>query len=472
VPHRTIRVGIFAGLCWLYACIHFDRQILAILADSVKSDLHIGDAALGALTGSAFSLVYALLGLHFGRLSDQADRLAMVRLGACIWSCATLGGAMAAGYAHLVLARAGVALGEAMASVAAVSLMADLAGERYRARASSVFFASAFVGPGLAAIVGGAVLKFFQHSARIAGWRAALVFAALPGLLGALYLGIFRFKDAPRMESPVSRHANGVTAALVGAASLGVLMQASLPPALGVPMAVLLALGATAIWARELGRCDASAFRATLGQAAFRWLLAAFAAILFVDCAASFWLIPYVQRRFALSAALAGTQMGALMIAGGVIGSLAGGWISDGWHRSRSTGRIWTAFLAVLAETAALLLALAQADYRWFILAFSVFCLASGAWTGVTAAIGMDIIPRAHRGTGVAAYYLVTTILGPGLGAYIAGSLSGAVGSIGVALMACCVVIPVSIIGFVKMLQLSPASAPRRPAAVPGDTRP
>ena len=34
---------------------------------------------------------------------------------------------------------------------------------------------------------------------------------------------------------------------------------------------------------------------------------------------------------------------------------------------------------------------------------------------------------RAHRGTGVAAYFLVTTVLGPGLGGFVGGVLGGAV---------------------------------------------
>jgi MFS family permease len=91
LPGKAARIGIFAGLCWLYACIHLDRQILGILAESVKSDLRISDAALGALTGSAFSIVYALLGLYFGRLADVADRLALVRTGAWVWSLPSKG---------------------------------------------------------------------------------------------------------------------------------------------------------------------------------------------------------------------------------------------------------------------------------------------------------------------------------------------------------------------------------------------
>ena len=42
----------------------------------------------------------------------------------------------------LIASRGGVAVGEAMASAAAISLMSEISGERYRARATSVFLRS------------------------------------------------------------------------------------------------------------------------------------------------------------------------------------------------------------------------------------------------------------------------------------------------------------------------------------------
>jgi MFS family permease len=451
LPGKAARIGIFAGLCWLYACIHLDRQILGILAESVKSDLRISDAALGALTGSAFSIVYALLGLYFGRLADVADRLALVRTGAWVWSLASMGAAFAPGYALLAAARAGVAFGEAIATAAAVSLMAELAGDRYRARASSVFFACAFLGAGLAAILGGAVVHYFRDSTSVVGWRAALVAAGIPGLAGSAYLSCYRWKDAVRQGSAQTGGSAAVTAALVTASLLAVCVQMRWPPNQGVPAAVLLAAAAGAFWAYRLRRDNIAAFRATLGQASFRWLLVAFAAVLFVDFAASFWLIPFARRRFGVSAALAGAQLGGLMIIGGIAGSVMGGWIADRWQLRMAAGRVWTALIAVLAEVTAILLAIMQSDYRLFTLAFAGFCLASGAWTGVAAAIGMDILPRGHRGIGAAAYFLVTTVLGAGLGAWVAGLLGDALGSVSQSLSACCTVALIAVVAFVRL---------------------
>jgi len=457
---KAARIRIFAGLCWLYTCIHLDRQILAILAESVKSDLRISDASLGALTGSAFSIVYALLGLYFGRVADVADRLALVRVGAWVWSLASVSAAFAPGYALLVAARAGVAAGEAIATAAAVSLMAELAGERYRARASSVFFACAFLGAGLAAILGGAVVDYFRGSTGMAGWRAALVAAGIPGLLGAAYLSFYRWEDIRPDESVRIGGSAALTMILVTASLLAVVVQMSWPPNRGVPAAVLLAGGAAAYWTYRLRRDAAASFRATLGQSSFRWLLAAFAAVLFLDVAASFWLIPFAQRRFGLGAATAGATLGGLMIAGGIAGSVIGGYVADRWRLRTAAGRVWTALIAVVAESAAILLAVMQSDYRLFLLAFCGFCLASGGWTGVAAAVGMDIVPRAHRGTGAAAYFLVTTVLGAGLGAWAAGMFGDALGSVNKGLSASSVVALMAVAAFVRLGHIVSKAAP------------
>src|SRR5688500_20177983 len=51
-----------------------DRQILSILAPAIREDLQIGDAELGLLYGTVFSLFYALFSLPLGRLVDGGIR--------------------------------------------------------------------------------------------------------------------------------------------------------------------------------------------------------------------------------------------------------------------------------------------------------------------------------------------------------------------------------------------------------------
>ena len=457
------RVAVFAGLCWLYACLHLDRQVPGILAEAMKGDIGLRDQQLGAIGESTFSIVYALLGLYFGQRADRSNRLDLVRWGAWVWSLSCIGAAWAPGYVGLIASRGGVAVGEAMATAAAISLMAEISGERYRARATSVFFAFAFIGAGTAAVLGGWVVSVFQHNAALVGWRAAMIAAGLPGIVGAVYLSVVgirtRLQGAPPEQTPPAaaldqaRGARGMAPMLIAAALATVLIQMRWPAALSVPASTVLALAVAAVWTHRLRKADAASYAATLGRSDFRWLLGSFAAVLFVDFAAGFWLIPYAQRRFEVSAGNAGAQLGGLMIAGGIAGVLLGGWCADLWRRVNPAGRVWTALIAVLIEVAAVLLALAQSDYSKFLIAFAAFCFASGGWTGVAAAIGIDIVPRAHRGTATAAYFFVTTVLGAGLGPFVVGFCSDSSGSVGTALAWCCGVGVLAAVGLLRLGQ-------------------
>jgi MFS family permease len=455
--HKSTTGAVFLAVCGLYACIHLDRQILAILAESVKSDLHLPDRELGALTGTAFSIAYGLLGLYFGTLADRLDRLALVRRGAWVWSVSCICAALAPHYSFLVACRAGVAVGEAIATAAAISLLADLAGERYRARAAGVFLTAAFIGAGAAAILGGSIIELLHDRTALPGWRVALVVAGTPGIAGALFLR--RFVDRTVTEPAVRSAAMPVgmgPAALVIASLCAVLLQMYLPAIGSVPGGVSVAAVVAVRWVNRLRCHDPAAYRATLGERAFRYFVLAFAAIMFVDSAASFWLLPFAQRHYGLSAALAGSRLGGLMIAGGMIGCLVGGWAADRWRRSLITGRVWTALLAVTAEGAAILLAVESNDYLTFSIAFGVFCFASGGWTATAAAIAFDIVPAVHRGTGAAEYFLVTTLLGPGLGPFLVGLGSDLSGSAGAALgWSCglCLVSAAALIGLGALLQ-------------------
>ncbi len=313
-----------------------------------------------------------------------------MRTGAWVWSLSCIGAGFAPGYPLLVASRGGVAVGEAIATSAAVSLISELTGEKYRARATGAFLASAFIGAGCAAIAGGAIVDFFHTAGGIVGWRAALVAAGLPGILGALCLQSLFPREPARRPAALPAPRFGISAVLVLAAAGAMVLQMCWRPTLSVPLCVLMTAAIAVWWIHGLARTRAAAYQATLGQGRFRCLVFAFAAVMCVDYAAGFWLIPYAQRHFGLSAATVGSHLGTLMVIGGIAGCVLGGWAADHWRTLQKAGRVWTALIAVLVEGVAILVALGQSDYRAFIVAFALFCVASGGWPGVAAAIAFD----------------------------------------------------------------------------------
>src|SRR5687768_11781020 len=104
---------------------YLDRQILSILAQSIKEDLKLDDAQLGFLMGTAFAVFYAVVGIAMGRIADGVPRKKLMALGLALWSVMTALGGAAFSFVTLSLARIGVGIGEATANPCSHSLLAD-----------------------------------------------------------------------------------------------------------------------------------------------------------------------------------------------------------------------------------------------------------------------------------------------------------------------------------------------------------
>ena len=113
-PRVTWRTHLsLALLALVYIFSFIDRQVIAILIEPIKTEFGASDTQMGLLTGLAFGLLYAALGVPVGKLADRYNRRAIVAVCCGLWSLAT----MACGFAHhfwqLLLARMSVAIGEA-----------------------------------------------------------------------------------------------------------------------------------------------------------------------------------------------------------------------------------------------------------------------------------------------------------------------------------------------------------------------
>jgi MFS family permease len=158
-----------------------DRGVVAILLQSIKSEMHLSDTALGLLTGFGFSIVYATASIPIGRLADRYSRINIISFGMLFYSAMAACMGFAANITQLIAARSAVAVGEATGSAPSTSLIADLYTPRSRARAMGVWSSGTFIGL-FFGLIGGGWLN--QHY----GWRVALWAIATPGVLVALAL--------------------------------------------------------------------------------------------------------------------------------------------------------------------------------------------------------------------------------------------------------------------------------------------
>ncbi|MGH8596540.1 MAG: MFS transporter, partial [Gammaproteobacteria bacterium] len=128
-----------AVLLVVYVFNFIDRSILAILAQAIKEDLNLSDSQLGFLGGLAFAVFYTFLGIPVARLADRGVRRNILAVCLTIWSAMPAVCGYAQNFVQLLLARIGVAIGEAGGSPPSHSMISDLFPANQRATALGIY---------------------------------------------------------------------------------------------------------------------------------------------------------------------------------------------------------------------------------------------------------------------------------------------------------------------------------------------
>ncbi len=152
-----------------------DRQILGAVGEDIRKQWQLSDTALGTL-GTAFTLIYAVVGLPFGRLADKLQRTYILAGGVFVWSLLTAASGICTSFTQLFAVRLGVGLGEASCAPAASSLIGDLFPAHERSRALSIYMLGLPLGIAASFLAGGYIAKAY-------GWQAAFFLASVPGIL-------------------------------------------------------------------------------------------------------------------------------------------------------------------------------------------------------------------------------------------------------------------------------------------------
>ena len=366
-----------------------DRQLPALLVRPLKQEFGISDTAFSLLQGYGFAIFYTLAGLPLGRFVDKGSRRNLIIAGLLFWSLSTALFAFAQSYTHLMLARVGVGIGEAVLAPAAYSLIADYIEPARRGRALAAYYVSLAIGSGASLLLGGWLLRVIPHAGvQIAqlgvfsSWRAAFLFAAAPGIPLALLMAL-SVREPPRHE--LTNAATSIAA-----------------PSLGE-------------FTRYLRRHSATFLRvltyptllAIIGYGTLAWAPAQF------------------DRRFGIPPSRSGVVIGILVATAGAIGTLLSGYLSDYFSRIRMrAARLRVAFVgALLLPAPAMLWPLSGTpELAYGLLFLTVFSL-SIAQSAAPALI-QSVVPNRMRGLAIATYLLLAGLLGIGLGPTLAALLT------------------------------------------------
>ena len=152
-----------------------DRIVVNVLVEPVKGEFGLSDTQV-SLMATAFTVLNIGAGLVIARFAERLRRLTLISAGTVLWSLATAACGWAGSWGHLLAARMGVGLGEAIGLPSLQSVISDYFPAGKRGLAISVLMLAPPVGAFIGFVGGGWIAQEFD-------WRFTFLIAAVPGLL-------------------------------------------------------------------------------------------------------------------------------------------------------------------------------------------------------------------------------------------------------------------------------------------------
>ena len=370
---NSIRNYVLGILVVVYTFNFIDRQILSILLESIKNDLNLSDTSLGLLSGFAFALFYATLGIPIAKYADFGNRRNLISLAIGIWSFMTALSGLAQNFFHLLIARIGVGVGEAGCSPPAHSMISDYFPANIRATALGIYSLGIPFGIMFGLFAGGWINEYF-------GWRIAFFVVGVPGILLAI---IFRFT----VQEPKRGQAEG----------------------------------------RADTKDQPTIIETTkflLSKKSFRHLAFGASLAAFVGYGAITWLPSFFQRSYGMQTGDVGWYLGLILGIPGGLGIFLGGYLSDYFGSKDVRWCLWIVALAMLITTPlyymVYLSPTSNTSFLWLIvpIAFGNF------YQATTFSQTQGIVELRMRSVAAAILLFIINIIGLGFGPQAVGILS------------------------------------------------
>ena len=389
-------------LMLVYTLNFIDRNLLSVIAQPVINAFHLSDSEYGFLNGPPFAIFYALMGIPIAMAADRYNRVVIIALCIAIWSLMAALCGLATSFAFLLVARVGVAIGEAGGTPPANSLIGDYFKAKSRANALGIYSMGVTIGGALSNAFGGPIatglngtnveqwLASYKLSAllpidwsQVEGWRIAFVLIGAPGLVIALAVLLF-VKEPPRGYSdPPGMHR---------------------PDSASFVEALRELAGKPSFWTMAIG----AALTALVGYG-----LAGFQA-------------PMAQRVHGISPGVFALQFGVPLALCAAAGTFLGGYATQRLTPRSPTAVCWIPALGLLTAIPFYLMAyytptehLDLARVSWGIGATSHFTYLGSQYT-----IGQGVVSTRSRASAIAILLLIIALIGNGLGPQIVGWMS------------------------------------------------
>jgi MFS family permease len=348
---------------------HVDRNIVSVLLEPIRDEFQASDEWMGLLTGMAFMLVHATVGLPIALWADRGSRRTIVALGLAVWSAMTALSGLARSFPQLLALRMGVGIGEAAGTPPSHSMISDYFPPERRATALATQAMGLHAGVAFGYIAAGWLGQYF-------GWRATMVIVGLPGIVLALVVAT-TVKEPPRR---------------------------------------------TQVAAHPLGEV----VRFLAGQRSYLYLLVAASFHAMAGYSMAHWAPTFLLRVHELSLATLGTWLGIFAFFCGGGGALLGGRMADRLGRSDPRWYAWTAAIAAFAALPCGVGFLLAGSPALAIACYAPQILAIALYNGPLYAMNQNLAKPRMRAMAVAIHLFVVSIVGGGVGPWLVGRASDA----------------------------------------------
>lgn len=381
---KAYRSYVLNALLLVYVLNFLDRGLLGVVSEPVMNELKITDGQFGLLTGFAFALFYAVVGIPLAAVSETRNRVVIMTICIGLWSGATalcglanettLMGVTLSGFVMLGLARVLVGVGEAGCTPPANSLIADYYPPTRRSTALGYYAMGVTAGTLAANLIGGPVVTAY-------GWRVAFMLIGLIGV-GIAVIFFLTVKEPPRGYSD--------------------------PPAAVLPKRASFA----------------DALKELSAKPSF-WLMTAGATLAsFCGYGITTFQTSFIRRTYQVSQDEATLLFNVPSAFAASVGVFFTGWLAEKMVRRHPNAIAWLPAAGLILAAPFYVVAFSS-DNKW--VALAGICAGAGIKYGYLAAqytIGQGVVSMRARATSTAILLFVVNLIGYGLGPLFIGQLS------------------------------------------------
>jgi MFS family permease len=351
-----------------------DSGLLGILMQPIKEDLQLSDTQLGLLSGIAFGLFYATLGVPIARWADRGNRTTIAALAIALWGAAVMACVFIGNFLQLLLLRMGTAIGDAGCRPPTYSLLGDYFPEpAARTKAMGIFWSSGALSGLVSFVVGGWLNELY-------GWRFTFFLMGLPGFIIAVLvkLTVVEPRALRSQENVSERQPYSIKSVIVF------------------------------LW----------------NQRSTRHLIIAFTVLQITNVGLIPWYAAFMMRSHSMGTAELGVWLGPIFGIGGTTGALLGGYVVGRWFAGDEKGQLRLG-ATMIGSVVPVFMVFLLVPHRWqALVALLVVMVALCFFIGPTFTLLQRLVVDEARATSLAVVMLFVNLIGMGIGPLMVGMLS------------------------------------------------